>query len=129
MFAFVSNIDTCPSHFIWRKSLTLLGYLFTWAIPDLLCFIIYLSLVNTFSSKFLFAKLLGPSHGNFVYSIALKHLLTLVFIICQNTHSTNTTYAFNSWLQTCKWFGELVFITLVMTSSDDLCHWAKITDV
>ena len=49
------------------------------------------------------------------------------FIICQITHSTNTTSAFNPWLQVCKLFGELVFITLVVTSSDDLSHREKFT--
>ena len=58
--------------------------------------------------KFLYTKLRGPSHGIFVQCIALKALLkTLVyvvftFIICQNTHSTNTTSAFKPWLEVCK---------------------------
>ena len=49
-----------------------------------------------------------PATGFFVGCTALKALLkTLVyvvftFIICQNTHSTNTTCAFNPWLQVCK---------------------------
>ena len=72
--------------------------------------------------KFLYTKLHRPSNGILVGSTALKALLkTLVyvvftFIICQNTHSTNTTCAFNPLLQVCKWFGESVFITLVVTS-------------
>ena len=33
------------------------------------------------------------------------------------------------WQQVCKWIEELVFITLVMTSLDDLCHWAKMTNI
>ena len=76
-----------------------------------------------------------PATGFFVGCTALKALLkTLVyvvftFIICQNTHSTNTTCAFNPLLQVCKWFGELVFITLVVMSSDDLSHWEKFTDI
>ena len=89
----------------------------------------------TKGSKFLYTKLRGPSHGIFVRYIALKAesktltCLMFTFIICQNTHSTYTTCAFNPWLQVCKGFGELVFITLVMTSSGDLSHWAKITDI
>ena len=88
-----------------------------------------------FNPKFLYTKLHRPSGGIFVGCTALKALLkTLVyvvftFIICQNTHSTNTTCAFNPLLQVCKWFGELVFITLVVMSSDDLSHWEKFTDI
>ena len=85
--------------------------------------------------KFLYTKLHGPSDRIFVGSTALKALLkTLVyvvftFIICQNTHSTNTTCAFNPLLQVCKRFGESVFITLVVTSSGDLSHREKFTDI
>ena len=77
---------------------------------------------------------MDPETGFFVGCTALKALLkTLVyvlftFIICQNTHSTNTTIAFNPWLQVCKYFGELVFITLVVMSLDNLYHQEKFTD-
>ena len=49
--------------------------------------------------KFLYTKLRGPSHGIFVRCIALKaesKTLMFTFIICQNTHSTNTTCDLNS---------------------------------
>ena len=87
------------------------------------------------SITLLYTKLHGPSNRIFVGSTALKALLkTLVyvvftFIICQNTHSTNTTCAFNPLLQVCKWFGESVFITLVVTSSGNLSHQEKFTDI
>ena len=73
------------------------------------------------------AKLRGPSDGIFCWTHSFQKLywkplfLWYLLLLCQNTHSTNATCcAFNSWLQICKWFGELVFITLDMTSLDDL---------
>ena len=81
-------------------------------------------------TKFFHTKLHGPSQGIFVGCIALKVMLkTLInvvftYIKCQNIHSTNATCAFNSWLQVCIWFGDLVF-NQFMTSSEDLCHWEK----
>ena len=53
-------------------------------------------------AKFLYTKLRGPSHGIFVWCIALKAesktltCLMFTFIICQNTHSTNPTCDLNS---------------------------------
>ena len=54
------------------------------------------------NSKFLYTKLRGPSHGIFVRCIASKAdsktltCLMFTFIICQDTHSTNTTCYLNS---------------------------------
>ena len=70
---------------------------------------------NSDETKFLYTKLRRPNHGIFVQCIALIALLkTLVyvlfnFIISLNTHSTNTTCAFNPWLQVSKWFGEVTW--------------------
>ena len=83
-------------------------------------------------TKFLYTKLLGPSHGNFVGCIALKPLFnTLVFTLLyvkipiqQIIHVLLTVgYKFVNDLE--NWFS----LPWVMMSSDDLSHWAKITDI
>ena len=74
----------------------------------------------------------GPAMGFCVGCMAFKSYVENlgVYFYDMSKYPFNKCYmSFHSWPQVCKWFEELVFISLVMMSSDDLCHWAKITDI